>query len=50
MYIGFLPRPVKDESNQGPLITDYCNSCKWNWPLVVLAKNFIMVKISGQNF
>ena len=36
--------------NQGPLITDGRNSCEWTRPLVVLAKTFIMVKISVQNF
>ena len=30
------------------LFTDGQNSCKWTGPLVVLAKTFIMVKISGK--
>ena len=36
--------------DQGPLITDGRNCCKWTSPLVVLAKTFTMVKISVQNF
>ena len=33
---------------QGPLITDGRNSCKWTGPTVGLSKFFIMIKISGQ--
>ena len=33
---------------QGPLITDGQNSCKWTGPTVGLSKSFIKVKISGQ--
>ena len=41
---------LESKLDQGPLITDGQNSCKWTGSLVVLAKTFIMVKISGQNF
>ena len=36
--------------NQGPLITDGRNSCKWTYHCVGLSKSFIMIKISGQKF
>ena len=36
--------------DQGPLITDGRNSCKWTGPTVGLSKSFIRVKISGLNF
>ena len=35
---------------QEPLIADGQNRCKWTGPLLVLAKTFIMIKISGQKF
>ena len=43
-------RQRNSRSDQGPLITDGWNTCKWTGPLVVLAKTFIIVKISGQKF
>ena len=39
-----------DTNRQGPLIKDGRNSCKWTGPLVVLAKTFSMVRISGEHF
>ena len=35
---------------QGPLITDGRNSCKWTGPTAGLSKSFKRVKISAQNF
>ena len=35
---------------QGSLIADGQKRCKWTGPLLVLAKTFIMIKISGQKF
>ena len=46
-FFGLVKRAM---NRQGPLITDGRNSCKWTGPLVVLAKTFIMVKISGKHF